>query len=261
MGVDYRNRDPNAMNTNLGLMKFTPAVAYEYITFAVGFGLPVDFQTIDLGQGESHNFAAGAHFGILYRMGSFAFGASYETEQGGSLERIYDFDNDGHYDTLDLRQPQTVGVGVAYKSDKGFFVEGNVKWLDWKGAKGYKDFDWESRFVFGIGAQYEVAPWIRLRMGYNYGKSPVKEHNGWNPSGTVSIQGKTMTNFGYEYFRIVGLPAITEHHFTAGAGVDLARNITLNVAFVYGFKNDVKAVSIKSTLRETSLDVGMTWRF
>ncbi len=268
MGVDYRGKDPMNTNTNLSVMQFSPAVAYKMGNLSLGLGLNMDFNSADFGAGEAHNYAFGAHLGLLYKFGDFAFGATYRTPQTVNHERVYDFNGDGRYDNLKLANPQEFGFGISWTPTPKFLVETDVKWLDWYGAKGYHDFDWKSQWVFAIGMEYRVTPQIRLRCGYNYGRNPVHDHDGWNPStGTKKVAGNTMGQFGYEYFRIVGFPGIVEHHLTFGVGYDVSEDVTFNFAVVRGFQNKIKeksaggAIELVSTLDETSLDFGITWKF
>ena len=64
--------------------------------------------------------------------------------------------------------------------EKGLIVEVDGKWLNWGGADGYSDFDWEDQWVVGCGLQYAAIPKkLYLRAGYNFGTNPVETRNGW----------------------------------------------------------------------------------
>lgn len=267
MGVDYRNQDPMNVNTNLAVMQFAPAVAYKLDKLSLGLALNIDYQSADLGSGESHNYGFGARLGALYQLGSVSLGATYSTPQPVTHERIYDFDMDGYYDDLELGLPQKVGVGVAFTGNDRFFVETDVKWIDWEGARGYRDFDWENQWVFATGARYRPTERTAVRLGYNYGRNVVAEHNGWNPGGMTSFQGYQMSTFGYEYFRIIGFPAIVEHHITAGVGWQITDHFTLNLGYVRGLENTITevsaggAVELESSLSEDFFEFGFGWTF
>ncbi len=267
MGVDYRNQDPMNVNTNLAVMQFAPAVAYKLDKLSIGLALNIDYQSADLGAGESHNFGFGARLGALYQLGSVSLGATYTTPQPVTHKRLYDFDMDGYYDDLDLGLPQKFGVGLAWKGNDRFQAATDVKWIDWAGAKGYQDFDWENQWVYAAGAQYRPTPATAIRMGYNYGRNVVAEHNGWNPGGMTSIQGYQMSTFAYEYFRIVGFPAIVEHHITAEFGWQVTDHFTLNLGYVRGLENTLNevsaggAVELESSLSEDFFEFGFGWTF
>ena len=90
------------------------------------------------------------------------------------------------------------------------------------------------------------------------------------PNSTTTVQGKGLPTYYYETFRTIGFPAIVEHHLTLGAGYQFTPNLILDLGFMYAFENSVKEngtnlygqpVSLESSLKETSIDFGITWRF
>ncbi len=267
MGVDYRDRDPRGQTTNLSAMKFSPAVAYRRGPFSFGLSLDMDFNSADLGGGEAHGFAFGAHLGALYRWEDFAFGLTYRTPQAVDHERILDFDGDGRKDDFTLENPQEVGMGLSWRPTERVLLETDVKWLDWHGARGYESLDWKNQWVFALGAEFRVAPRLKLRCGYNYARNPVRNHDGWDPSSRVSMEGPGMNRLDYEFLRVVGFPAVVEHHLTAGIGWDVSEEVTFNMAVVRGFRNSIEENSsgdtfrMKSSVSEFSLDFGLTWKF
>ncbi len=86
-------------------------------------------------------------------------------------------------------------------------------------------------------------------------------------SSHINVHGIPFPTPAYEQFRIVGLPAIVEHHITAGVGYEFSQRFSANLAFVHAFENDIKetsagnAIVLESELSEWSLDFGLTWRF
>ncbi len=267
MGTDYRNKDPMETNTNLAVLQFAPALAYKSGDFSVGAALNVDYESADFGAGESHNYGYGARVGALYEMGIFALGAVYTTPQPITHDRIYDFDQDGTFDDFELSLPQKIGIGLSCSPMDCLIFETDVKWIDWGSAKGYKDFDWKSQQVYSVGAEYGLTERLKFRAGFNYGQNVVDRHNGWNPGGTTTVQGMTMSTFGYEYFRVVGFPAIVERHVTFGVGYDVTENFAMNLGVVKGLKNKIRetsaggAVKLESSLSETFLEFGLSWNF
>jgi len=267
MGVDYRNQDPMNVNTNISVMQFAPAVAWKRGKFSLGAALNIDYQSADLGAGESHNYGFGARLGALYQLEAVALGLTYTTPQPMTHERLYDFDMDGWFDDLELGLPQKVGAGVAWTGSEAFLVEADVRWIDWANARGYEDFDWESQWTFAVGGRFHATERLSLRAGYNYGKNVVAEHNGWNPGGMTSFQGYQMSTFAYEYFRIIGFPAIVEHHITMGLGWQLTDNFIFNLGYVRGLENTITETSaggmveLESTLSEDFLEFGFGWSF
>lgn len=266
MGVDYRDMDvSNDMNTKVSVMKFVPALSYKYGAFSYGAGLDIDYQAADFGSGLSHNYAFGARLGAAYEYGAWNFGLTYVTPQNVKHERVYDFDNNGAFDTLKLENPAQYGAGAAYKGLDKWVFSADIKYLDWANADGYKDFDWESQTVYAVGVQNKTTDKLTLRAGWNYGKNPVKEHQNFNPMGSTDVQGTAMNTFGYEYFRVIGFPGVTEHHLTLGAGYEFTPKFALNLGFKKAFATTIKETSsdgtIESELSETAYDIGLTFKF
>ncbi|MGD8925172.1 MAG: hypothetical protein PVG64_09575, partial [Syntrophobacterales bacterium] len=179
---------------------------------------------------------------------------------------------------LKLESPQQVGLGVAYEFvGIGLLLEANGKWINWSDANGYDDFDWNDQYVIALGAQWEAIPKLFLRLGYNYAENPVDDHDGWDgsfgpagPNDTVTVQGTTFPRYYYESFRVVGFPAIVEHHLTLGIGYEFNEAFSFNLGYMHAFKNDLEETGtdpfgtpakFKSELYENSLDFGFTWRF
>jgi len=152
-----------------------------------------------------------------------------------------------------------------------------VKWINWSDAKGFEDFDWNDQWVFAVGGQWEAIDHLFFRVGYNYAENPVDEHNNWNgafaggvPLDTVNVQGSSIPTYFYETFRVIGFPAIVEHHMTAGIGYEFGESLILNLSYMHAFENslsekgtgpDNNDAKIKSKLYEDSLSFAFTWRF
>ncbi len=259
MGVDYRGKDPSKTNTKLSVMKFVPAFAYKSGAFSYGAGLDIDYQAADFGAGLSHNYALGARLGAGYEYGAWNFGLTYVTPQNVEHERIYDFDGTGGpsqtfngFDDLKLENPAQYGAGVSYKGFGKWVLSADVKYVDWANADGYSDFDWESQTVVGLGVQNKTTDKLTLRAGWNYGKNPVKKHDAFDIGGgaaTTMVQGKAMSKFGYEYFRIVGFPAVSEHHLTLGAGYEFSPKFALNVGYKKAFAKSISQTDSTGTVR------------
>jgi len=273
MGTDYKERGAVYQNlyTKLEIMKFAPNLAYLITPdFSVGASLSIDYGNADFGSGGAHNYALGLQVGALYHMGMFNFGASYITPQKIKHENVANFDEmlgSTSLDDLDLESPHTFIFGVAAQPSPKLLAEFDVRWYNWADAKGYEDFDWENQWVFALGVQYRPVAELALRAGFNYGKNPVNEHNGFNPGGTTNVQGINVPNVGYEMLRIVGFPAIVEKHLTLGIGYDITDRLLLNLSYMHAFEETIKEASagnmasFESSLKEDSYSFGLTWRF
>ena len=283
LGVDYRNTSLENTDvyggfpmiageyTQLQIMKFAPSFAYQATpNLSFGLALPVDYGTLDLRNGSSSGFALGVLPGIIYKpIENLSLGLTYTAPQKIDYKNVLSFGGPNY--SLEMESPQQVGLGIAYDFfGTGLVLEADVKWINWSNADGYQDFDWDDQTVFAIGAQYQATDKLALRAGYNYAKNPVNEHSNFNGSTITTVQGISMPTYYYETFRIIGFPAIVEHHITLGIGYKFTDAFSLDLGFVYAFENTMTEtgtdfaglpVELESTLSETSLDFGLTWRF
>ncbi len=287
LGVDYRNTELDQPNyapfggfplmageySQFQLMKFSPAVSYQLNEqFSLGLGVHIDYSSLDLKAGTSYNYGLGVQLGAIWKpLDRLSLGFTYVSPQNIKYEHVNDFDGDGVQDDLELESPHQFGFGIGYTFfDDKLLLESDVRWYGWSSANGYEDFDWDDQWIFLIGGQVKPMDRLSLRFGYNYGKNPVNEHNGFNGTGATTVQGKTMPNYYYETFRIIGFPAIVEHHFTGGIGYQFTQRFSLDLGFMVALENDIsesgtditgQPVTIQSELSEYSLDFGFTWRF
>ena len=301
LGVDYRNtvlggtlgdlgQVPPGFDTapiiagsytSLQIMKFSPSVAWQVAPgVSVGVAAHIDYAILDMGQGSSAGFGFGIQAGAVYRPSKeWALGVSYTSPQEVDHENVISMG--GPMQDLALEAPQQLGAGIAYELDEGrFVIAADLKWINWSSAKGYKDFDWDDQTVLAIGVQYEVIEdKLVLRAGYNYGKNPVKEHNGWDgsfdfntgmPNDVTVVQGIMMPTYFYETFRIIGFPAVVESHITLGLTYHVSERFALSFAFMKALENDIvesgtgptgAPSTLMSTLSEASLEFGLSWKF
>ena len=291
LGVDYRGTDLDQMvptggqppqvpliqgeYTSLQIMKFAPSLAYQVApNFSVGLAAHIDYATLDLRNGSSPAYGIGAQVGLLWRpVDQLSVGFSYVTPQATKFKNVVSYTEDMTTFTnedLELESPHILGVGVAYEFlDDRMLATVDGKWLNWGAAKGYSDFDWQDQWVLGAGVQFAVVPdKFFLRAGYNYGSNPVQENNGWG-AGTREVQGLTFPDYYYETFRVIGFPAVVEHHLTAGIGYAFSPKFELHLGYVHAFKKSMseegsffgQPATITTSLEEDSLDFGLTWRF
>ena len=298
LGVDYRGKALDNATlpgdiplvtgeyTALQIMKFAPAIAVQPgDNFSLGMAVHIDYASLDLRSGSSPNYGAGVQLGAIYRpVDQIKLGLNYITPQSVTHERVTDFDQNGTLDSLKLEAPQQLGAGIAFENPNimNLLVEGDVKWINWSDAKGYKDFDWRDQWVYAIGVQVEPVKRLSLRAGYNYGKNPLKNHSNFDgsfdfsnpaqpfPNSIKNVQGKTLPTYYYETFRIIGFPAIVEQHLTFGAGYKFTEKFALNLGYMHAFENTItehgtnpfgQAVTIKSKLYEDSIDFSLSCYF
>ena len=254
-------------------MKFAPTLAYQITPMiSAGASFQINYSTLDLGDGTVAAYSYGVKLGGIYKpIDQLSLGLVYTSPQKATYNHVYDFSGNGRRQNLTLEQPQEVGLGAAYEFVKlGVLLETNVKWINWSNADGFGDFDWDDQWVFAVGGQWEAIDHVFFRLGYNYGKNPLKENNNWTNADFVNVQGKRLPQYYFETFRVVGFPAIVEHHVTAGIGYELGESLILNLSYMHAFENthsekgqglDGQPAKIESKLYENSLSFAFTWRF
>lgn len=299
LGVDYRDTvidnnhffnfgGPTApmaagVYTDLAIAKFAPSLAYAVTPdLSLGASLHCDYATLDLGDGKKSDFGVGIQLGAVWKpVKDVSVGLTYISPQSTTFDGVYDFDGNRSADSLELEIPQQISLGVAWTGlDDRLLVEIDGRWLNWSGATGYDDFDWDDQWVVGLGVQYTLVPKkLFLRAGYNYGNNPVKEHHGWDgsfnpgtgaPVDMVNVQGKNIPRYYYEGFRTIGFPAIVQHHMTLGVGWAVRENLVVNLGWMHAFNASLsdsgtdpfgRPVRFKSELYEDSIELGLTWRY
>jgi len=296
MGVDYRNaRDAggnivfNGMHTTFQFMRIIPAVAFQVNDMiSVSGAIHGAWGSLDMGQGQSQTLGLGAQVGASLNFGDFLYaGLTYQTPVSMTYKRVFDFDCyssggcDGIYEDFKLEQPQELAFGVGAAPLNGLKVGLDLRWIDWKNAKGYKKFGWKSQWVVALGAEYKPMEKLSLRAGWNYGKTPIR---GKNLTGAVaqtfnsSGGGVPFTDDMLAFFNLVGFPAITEQHLTLGAGYEFTNTFSIDVSYVRAFEKKVTSsgfcpgltgsmsggpynCSISAKNAQDSISIGASWRF
>jgi len=177
--------------------------------------------------------------GAVYQFNDeFSVGATYHSETNlddltgdGTITPFMGGQTPGafpaNYTVVDFQWPASWGIGMAWNATPELLIAADIKQLMW--SQTLADFtlgtevpafglnqtqslpqNWDDQTVFSIGAQYKIDPAVALRIGYNYGANPV-------PDSTLNPL----------------FPAITESHFTFGAGWQIDKANSLAIAFTY----------------------------
>ena len=261
--------------TNFQFMRIIPAISYKVMPgLSVGGGLDLAWGSLDMGQGASQSYGIGVQVGVAYDLGMLQVGASYQSEVAMTYKNVYNSPSDqlGSRDTtaedMKLNQPQEFAIGLGVKPLDNLKVGLDVRWINWSGAKGYKEFGWDDQWVFAVGGEYKVDK-LALRAGYNYGKSPLDDYAiGATSNNPVNIPSfdNPFNEYQVAAFNLVGFPAIAEHHITLGAGYQFTKHFTLNVSYVYSPEAKRKITFGNNTILETkmtqqSIGIGLDWDF
>lgn len=287
MGVDYRD-ESGLFNgyTNLQLMKFVPAIAYNRANYGIGFAPVIQYGALDInyksdtdadgdddtvGNGVSTDLGTGFNLGMFYDVNdAVTVAVAYQSAIDMKYKDQITVAADGFgigpngLDTINsdnLEQPAEIKVGVAYNMNDWMFTA-DYKQVKWGDAKGYKDFNWDNQNIFGVGAKYSASGYW-LGVGYNRGDDPINVLSEDSTGGTFNTGGSTgYSNQAVNLFNNHFFPAVVESHFTFGGGYELNKTTTLEAAVVMASEvsKEVKTGIISSYMGDgsTTTDAGTT---
>ncbi|MEJ7622089.1 MAG: outer membrane protein transport protein [Aquificaceae bacterium] len=287
MGVDYRNKDPmlSNMHTNFQFMRVIPALSYKVNDAVYVSGtLHLAYGSLDMGAimcdltgttcwnaggGQSQTYGMGFQLGLAYNMGDFVYaGITYQSPVSMTYKRVFDSDGDFIFEDLKLTQPQELAFGIGVKPMNNLKVGMDIRWINWKNAKGYKHFQWKDQWVIALGGEYKPTEKLALRAGYNYGKSPIRG-GAKNPMNANRIPNFSapFSDLQIAYFNLVGFPAITEHHITLGLGYEFTKTFGIDLAYKHAFNKKVKATDpsgaflVEAQNAQNAISIGLNWKF
>lgn len=267
--------------------RLTPGVAYKLAEgLSAGVTLNAMYATMSynvaggMGMPErktAGSLGIGAVVGLQYAVSPMVtVGAAYETE---SFFQDFKFDIPAHTQVVDpstgatfdfpggteklaFDQPPVASLGVAVRPLNGLVLALDGEYIFWSQTNGKNEpkitggeatgampfnMDWSDQVVVKVGAEYAATPDVKLRLGYNYGKSPLNADRA---------------------FENIAFPAIAEHHITAGVGVQLAK-WTVNASAMYvpeatltGANAQAQGIGSYTTkMSQFQIDLGASYRF
>ena len=279
MGVDYKqNLYSGITYTSYSQMRFAPGLSYKINDMvSIGAVLNAMYATMEFnaasGFGQSphmgaSSFGYGATIGVLVKpTDMIQIGLAYETK---STFQDFKFNTSHGADKIEFNQPSVATLGIGMKPIKDLLIGFDVEWIRWSETNGENlpryaannssampwNMDWSDQFVYKIGVQYAVSPMLNLRAGYNYGKMPLSSDRA---------------------FENMAFPAVSEHHITAGIGINLTKQFALNIGGMYSPSAKISGSNAGSPMPPTpsgqgissyetemsqySLDMGVTYTF
>ncbi len=201
------------------------SVDINYAMFSSDSAVPVTGfpETVGSSRGDSA-LGLGGRIGLIYGPHPrIRIGAMYVTRQ--FFQRFNRYSDLFNNQSLDL--PQEAIFGLAVTPFEGALLLTDFKWINWSSgflgkpvAQG--GLQWRDQYVFAGGFQYDFNPKFKkpatVRLGYNYGRSPV-------------TPGAAFSN--------VLVPNVVEHHLTAGLSYEITKHIGFDAAYVHDFQNTV----------------------
>jgi long-chain fatty acid transport protein len=270
MGVDYTaNLYGSTTYTSYSQMRFAPAFSYKINDIvSVGAALNIMYATMEFNAASAmsqlphmgaSSLGYGATIGVLVKpTDMIQIGLAYETK---SYFQDFEFNTAAGQDKIEFDQPQTATLGLGIKPIKDLLIGFDVQWIRWSETNGSNlpkyttnassampwNMDWSDQFVYKVGVQYAVNPMVVLRAGYNYGKMPLNSDRA---------------------FENIAFPAVSEHHITAGIGINFNKQLTLNIGGMYSptakltGSNSAQGISSYETeMSQYSVDMGVAYTF
>lgn len=174
-------------------------------------------------------FAIGGQAGIYFKPNEMlGLGASVTTPQNYSPFEWNSFHADptsptfGNHQKVeyDLDGPMIVNVGVGLQPNDKTSIAVDGSWTKYSGVEGFgspggivngivQPFGWRNVLAFKIGARYQATEKANVRLGYNYSQMPLKSEN---------------------VLTATGAPATFQNHFTAGMGMQILPNLSLEAS-------------------------------
>jgi len=249
--------------------KFIPVIAYtpsKNLSLAVGPG--ITWQSLEIsrpfdmnGNGlydtqittnNSYCYGLGINLGVIYTMSDMLrLGASYTSKQRMTDHKWNTEYGDVHNEKNSVEQ---AAAGIAFTPVKNLTIELNERWLKWSdvlrkavlkvnGSEFERlDLGWDDQWVTALGITYMPTDGLTLRVGFNYGKSPIKDEAvDWN----------------------LFSQAYVERHVMAGLGYAIAKNVELNIGYGHGFENKLTSPKTGTQIKATDdwVDFMMSHKF
>jgi long-chain fatty acid transport protein len=270
MGVDYSaNLYGSTTYTSYSQMRFAPAFSYKINDIvSVGAALNIMYATMEFNAAGAmsqlphmgaSSLGYGATIGVLVKpTDMIQIGLAYETK---SYFQDFSFNTAAGEDKIEFDQPGVATIGIGIKPVKDLLIGFDVEWINWSETNGSNlpkyttnassampwNMDWSDQFVYKVGVQYAVNPIVVLRAGYNYGKIPLNSDRA---------------------FENIAFPAVSEHHITAGLGINFNKQLTLNIGGMYSptakltGSNSAQGISSYETeMSQYSIDMGVAYTF
>jgi long-chain fatty acid transport protein len=147
--------------------------------------------------------------------------------------------NFGFTGDAQLTLPNEFGIGAKFAMGKNADLVADIMYYQWTGVDVFKFFGWDDQIVYKVGAEFRPSDSLALRVGLNYGESPIKGGN----STSTPLDAAT-ANYPF--------PAISTTHITVGLGYKMDKSLTINAYYLYSPENketsaDGTGVSIAMT--------------
>jgi len=240
MGVDFADTAGMAGNqfmvTTKQFFKVSPGFAYRVSdNFAIGATVNLNYQSLALANPlfslpQNQVFGWGVTAGMIWKLNNqLQLGAAWSSKQ-----RMDEFEWNTAQGKVSMRMdaPQTLAVGLAWRPAPGLLIEGDVKQIWFNDVidsiavnrpaaspvPAVFNFGWSNQTVYALALQKDIGDKMQVRVGFNYGKSPI---------------GQEDVN------QNIGSLAVVEKHLTLGLSRKFSEKVTGSLSYVHAFKNSV----------------------
>jgi len=223
-----------AQSVNLQGMIVAPTFSYAFSKdFTAGASLIIGYETLTTrnlfglnpsGTNEGSATGFGVKLGADWKLNDgISVGAMLQPKL--SMEEITYFKTFlggfGFTGDAALTLPAEAGLGAKFAVGKDVDIVADILYYQWSGVDVFKFFGWDDQIVYKVGAEFRTSDKLALRVGFNYGESPIK---GGNRTENGSMDA-AFANYPF--------PAISETHFTLGLGYKMDKNMTFNAYYLY----------------------------
>jgi long-chain fatty acid transport protein len=192
------------------------------------------------GTGEDSEVGFGAKLGLNWNVAqAVSLGFTLQPKMSfGEMDYFKNLiSNFGFTGDAQLTLPDQYGIGGKFGIGKSVDIVADIMYYKWSGVDVFDFFGWDDQVVYKVGAEFRPGDAWALRVGYNYGKSPIKAGN--RVPSTGGGMDAAFANYPF--------PAISEHHFTLGAGYKLAKNVSVDGYFLYSPENTEESTTTSQT--------------
>ena len=242
MGVDFADTAAAPGNqsivTTKQFFKVAPGFAYRINDqLAIGATINLNYQSLALATPafalpQNQVFGWGVSAGLIYKLNNqWQLGANWSSKQNMSE---FEWNTTAGKFTMDMDAPQTLAIGLAWKPQPGWLIEGDIKQIWYSDVldsvtvgrpAGYRgtipatmNFGWSDQTVFAIAVQKDIGDKMQIRAGFNYGKSPIGQEDVNNNLGSL---------------------AVVEKHLSLEISRKLSKNVIGSLSYVHAFNNSV----------------------